>query len=159
MIKFIIRRILVSIPLLWAVLTLTFLGFRVFIPGDPVDIMAFLAPAQFKAQLRHELGFDQPLITQYWNFMKGALHFDFGNSVYSQQSVAHEIAIRFPTTLKLAASAIVIALIVGFTGGILSALFNRNILGSSITTLAVFGFSVPEFVLGTLAILLFAVKL
>jgi ABC-type dipeptide/oligopeptide/nickel transport system permease component len=160
MINFIIRRILIAIPLLWAVLTLTFLGFRVFIPGDPVDIMLFgRGTAADKIRLRHELGFDKPLITQYWNFMKGAVHFDFGNSVYSQQSVAHEIAIRFPTTLKLAVSAIVIALVVGFTGGILSALFNRNFIGSSITTLAVFGFSFPEFVLGTLAILLFAVKL
>jgi peptide/nickel transport system permease protein len=160
MINFIIRRILIAIPLLWAVLTLTFLGFRVFIPGDPVDIMLFgRGTAADKIRLRHELGFDQPLLTQYWNFMKGAVHFDFGNSVYSQQSVAHEIAIRFPTTLKLALSAILIALLVGFTGGILSALFNRNFIGSGITTLAVFGFSIPEFVLGTLAILLFAVKL
>jgi peptide/nickel transport system permease protein len=160
MITYIIRRVLISIPLLWAVLTLTFMGFRIFIPGDPVDIMLFgRGTAADKIRLRHELGFDQPVITQYWNFMKGAIHFDFGNSVYTQQSVAHEIAIRFPTTLKLALSAIVIALVIGFTGGILSALFNRNWVGSGITTLAVFGFSVPEYILGTLAILLFAVQL
>jgi ABC-type dipeptide/oligopeptide/nickel transport system permease component len=160
MIAFIIRRILIAIPLLWSVLTLTFWGFHLLIPGDPVDIMLFgRGTAADKIRLRHELGYDQPLIQQYWNFLKGAVHFDFGNSVYSQQSVFHEISIRYPTTLKLAASAMVLAILFGFTGGILSALFNRNFLGSGITTLAVFGFSIPEFVLGTIAGLIFGVQL
>ncbi len=103
MITFIVRRILISIPLLWAVLTLTFFGFRYFVPGDPVDIMLFgRATAADKTRLRHELGYDQPILTQYWNFIRNAVHLDFGNSVYSHDTVFHEIAIRFPTTLKLA---------------------------------------------------------
>jgi len=159
-ITFVVRRIVLSIPLLWAVLTLTFFGFRYFVPGDPVDIMLYgRGTAADKIRLRHELGFDKPMIVQYWNFIKGAAHLDFGNSVYSQQSVFHEIAIRFPTTLKLAAGALLLATIFGFTGGILSALFNRHPIGSAITTLAVFGFSIPEFVLGTIAGLIFAVQL
>jgi ABC-type dipeptide/oligopeptide/nickel transport system permease component len=157
---FIIRRILIAIPLLWAVLTLTFFGFRLLIPGDPVDIMLFgRGSAADKARLRHELGYDQPLITQYWHFIKGAVHFDFGNSVYSQQSVFHEIMIRYPTTLKLAGGALLIACIFGFTGGILSAVFNRSFLGGGITSLAVLGFSIPEFVLGTMMGVVFGVQL
>jgi|SRR5579875_1392751 len=160
MITFIARRILVSIPLLWAVLTLTFLGFRVFIPGDPVDIMMGLrGTAAERIRLRHELGLNQPLITQYWEYMRGAVHLDFGSSIYSHQTVFTEIAIRFPTTLKLAGGALVLALIFGLTGGILSAIFNRTPVDSGITSAAVLGFSVPEFVLGTVAGLVFGVIL
>jgi peptide/nickel transport system permease protein len=159
-ITFIVRRILISIPLLWAVLTLTFFGFRYLVPGDPVDIMLFgRATVADKIRLRHELGFDKPIIVQYWNFIKGAAHLDFGNSVYSHDTVFHEITVRFPTTLKLAVGALLLAVIFGFTGGILSAIFNRNPFGSAITTAAVFGFSIPEFVLGPIAGLIFGVKL
>jgi peptide/nickel transport system permease protein len=159
-ITFIVRRIVIAIPLLWAVLTLTFLGFRFLVPGDPVDIMLFgRATVADKLRLRHELGYDQPVLTQYWNFIKSAAHLDFGNSVYSHDTVFHEILVRFPTTLKLAAGALLLATIVGFSGGILSAIFNRNAAGSAITTFAVFGFSVPEFVLGTIAGLVFGVQL
>jgi peptide/nickel transport system permease protein len=159
-ITFVIRRILVSIPLLWSVLTLTFFGFRYLVPGDPVDIMLFgRATAADKLRLRHELGYDQPIVTQYWNFIKGAAHLDFGNSVYSHDSVYHEIAVRFPTTLKLAAGALLLAILFGFTSGILSAILNRSPVGSAITTFAVFGFSVPEFVLGTIGGLVFGVQL
>lgn len=160
MLTFIGRRILVSIPLLWAVLTLTFFGFHYLVPGDPVDIMLFgRATAADKVRLRHELGFDQPILTQYWNFIRNASHLDFGNSVYSHDSVFHEIVVRFPTTLTLAIGALLVASIFGFTGGILSATLNRNPVGSAITTFAVFGFSIPEFVLGTIAGLIFGVQL
>ncbi len=160
LLTFIARRILISIPLLWAVLTLSFLGFHVFLPGDAVDVMLFgRGTAADRALLRHELGLDKPLSVQYWNYMKGASHFDFGTSISSHQSVAHEIAIRFPTTLELAASALLLATVFGLTGGILSAIFNRNLIGPGITGAAVLGFSVPEFVLGTLAALVFGVRL
>src|SRR5436305_9935604 len=160
MTTFIVRRLLIALPLLWAVLTLTFFSFRLFVPGDPVDIMLFgRGTAADKIRLRHELGLDKPLLVQYWDYMKHAVRFDFGNSVTSQQTVAHEIAIRFPTTLKLAVSALFLAMIFGLTGGILSAIFNRNFIGTGITGLAVLGFSIPEFVLGTIAILIFSVQL
>jgi peptide/nickel transport system permease protein len=160
MLTYIARRILLSIPLLWAVLTLTFFGFRYLVPGDPVDIMLFgRATAADKIRLRHELGYDKPILVQYWNFLKDASHLDFGTSVYSHDTVYHEIMVRFPTTLKLAAGAALLAVIFGFAGGILSAIFNRNPIGTSITTFAVLGFSVPEFVLGTMAGLVFGVQL
>lgn len=160
MITFIVRRILISIPLLWAVLTLTFFGFRYLVPGDPVDIMLFgRATAADKVLLRHELGYDQPILTQYWHFIRDAAHLDFGNSVYSHDTVFHEIAARFPTTLKLAAGALLLATIFGVTGGIISAIRNRSPVGTAITTFAVLGFSIPEFVLGTITGLVFGVQL
>lgn len=160
MITFIARRIVLSIPLLWSVLTLTFFGFRYLVPGDPVDIMLFgRGTAADKFRLRHELGYDQPILTQYWDFIRNAAHLDFGNSVYSHDTVFHEIAVRFPTTLKLAAGALLVATIFGFAGGILSAILNRSPAGTAITTFAVFGFSIPEFVLGTITGLIFGVQL
>lgn len=160
MFTYIVRRILISIPLLWAVLTLTFFGFRYLVPGDPIDIMLFgRATAADKIRLRHELGYDQPILTQYWNFIRNAAHLDFGNSVYSHDTVFHEIAVRFPTTLELAAGALLLATLFGFVGGVLSAVYNRNLFGTTITTFAVVGFSIPEFVLGTIAGLIFGVQL
>lgn len=160
MITFIIRRILLSIPLLWAVLTATFLAFHLLVPGDPVDVILFgRGTAADKIRLRHELGLDQPVLTQYWNFIKGAAHFDFGNSITSQQPVAHEIAIRFPTTFTLAMCALGLALLFGLSGGILSAVYNRTSLGTGITTFAVFALSAPEYVVGTIAAFIIGVKL
>lgn len=160
MITFIVRRVLIAIPLLWAVLTLTFFGFRYFVPGDPVDIMLFgRGTAADKVRLRHELGYDQPILTQYWHFIRDAARLDFGNSVYSHGTVFREILVRFPTTLKLAAGALLIATILGFTGGIVSAIRTHNVVSTAITAIAVLGFSIPEFVLGTIAGLVFGVKL
>ncbi|HEV3309549.1 MAG TPA: ABC transporter permease [Chloroflexota bacterium] len=160
MLAFIIRRIAIAIPLLWGVLTLTFFSFRLLVPGDPVAIMLFgHATHADYVRLRHELGYDKPLLFQYWNFLKGAVHFDFGNSVQSQLPVAHEIASRFPVTLELAASALFLATVFGVICGIICALCNRNIVGPGLTTLAVLGFSIPEFVLGVMAGLVFGVYL
>jgi peptide/nickel transport system permease protein len=160
MLTYIIRRILISIPLLWAVLTLTFFGFRYLVPGDPVDIMLFgRGTAADKVRLRHELGYDRPIPAQYWDFIRNAAHLDFGKSVYGHDTVFHEILIRFPTTLKLTAGALLIAVVLGFTGGILSAVFNRTPADTAITTAAVLGFSIPEFVLGTVMGLIFGVQL
>jgi len=159
MLTFIVRRVLISIPLLWAVLTMTFFGFRI-IPGDPVSVILGISGSKAdRILLRHELGLDKPLLVQYWDFLKGAVHFDFGDSIISHQSVTHEIAIRFPTTLELAASGLVLAIIFGLLGGMLAAVFNRRFLGTGITGLAVFGISIPEFVLGTVLGLVVGVKL
>ncbi len=159
MLTFIVRRVLISIPLLWAVLTITFFGFRL-VPGDPVEVILGISGSKAdRIRLHHELGLDRPLLVQYWNFLKGAVHFDFGDSIISHQSVTHEIAVRFPTTLELAASGLVLAMGFGLLGGVLAAVFNRTFLGTGITGLAVLGISIPEFVLGTVLGLVVGVKL
>jgi peptide/nickel transport system permease protein len=87
MTTFILRRILIAIPLLWGVITLTFLSVHL-IPGDPAQIMLYgRGTAQDVARLRHELGLDQPLLIQYWNFFVNALHLDFGTSIRTHQTV------------------------------------------------------------------------
>lgn len=159
MTTYIIRRILISIPVLWGVLTLTFFSYHL-IPGDPVDIMLFgRGSAADRIRLRHELGLDKPILVQYWDFLRGAVHMDFGHSILTRQTVWHEISIRFPNTLQLAAAAFVIAVAIGLVAGVTSAVFNHRPLGLGITGLAVFGISLPSYWTGTMLALIFGVKL
>jgi ABC-type dipeptide/oligopeptide/nickel transport system permease component len=111
------------------------------------------------ARLRHELGLDQPLPVQYGNFMKGAVHLDFGTSISSHLPVLQEIGNRLPVTLELALGALLLATVFGCLGGIVSALFDRGPVGVGVTSIAVLGFSIPEFVLGVIVGLVFGVQL
>jgi peptide/nickel transport system permease protein len=156
---FICRRIAIAIPVLWAVLTLVFFSIHL-VPGDPVSLMLFgHGTKQDIVHLRHELGLDKPLWQQYVDFMAGAVHMDFGNSITSQQPVSHEIWVRLPFTAELAGSAFLLAILFGVTSGAFAAIFNRTPVGTAITLFAVLGISVPDFFLGTLLALLFGVYL
>lgn len=159
MATYIIRRILVSIPVLWGVLTLVFVSIHL-IPGDPAQVMLFGRghPADVAA-LRHQLGLDRPLPVQYWDFITHAARLDFGKSIMSHQPVMQEIWDRFPYTAELAASAMVLATIFGLITGVFSATHNRRISGTLVTGLAVLGISVPDFWLGTMLAVVFGVDL
>ncbi len=158
MITYIIRRILISIPLLWGVLTLVFVGVHL-IPGDPAEIMLFgRGTAEDVARLRHELGLDLPLPTQYWDFIAHAVRLDFGRSIVSSQSVFDEIWARWPSTLELVAVAMVLAILFGLLGGIVAAMFDQRPLGLSVTGLAILGISLPAFWVGTMLALIFGVN-
>lgn len=158
MATYIVRRVLIAIPLLWAVATLVFISIHL-IPGDPVQAMLFgRGSAQDVARLRHELGLDQPLPVQYWHFLINAAHLDFGRSIRTQQPVSSEIAQRFPATLELAACSMVLSMILGGISGVFAAIVRRP-LGTLITGVAVLGISIPDFWLGTVLALIFGVKL
>ncbi len=159
MITYIIRRILVSIPVLWGVLTLVFISIHL-IPGDPAQVMLFGRghPADVAA-LRHQLGLDRPLPVQYWSFITHAAHLDFGTSIISHQPVMQEIWDRFPYTAELAVSAMILATIFGVITGIYSATHNRRLSGTVVTGFAVLGISVPDFWLGTMLAVIFGVNL
>jgi peptide/nickel transport system permease protein len=154
-----IRRVLVSIPVLWGVLTLVFFSIH-FIPGDPAQVMLFGRghPGDVQA-LRHQLGLDRPLLVQYGDFMLHAARLDFGQSVVSHQPVMQEIWTRFPYTAALALSAMALSAVFGLTTGVLAAMFNRSPLGTAITSFAVLGISIPDFWLGTVLAVIFGVKL
>jgi peptide/nickel transport system permease protein len=159
MISFIVRRILVSIPLLWGLITITFLSLHL-VPGDPVKIMmGGRGNASAVRNIRHQLGLDQPLGVQYMHFITGALHLDFGTSFVTHQQVWSEIAQRFPATLELTLVAMAMSMIFGLITGVLAAVFNRSLLGTAITSFSVLGISVPDFWLGTMLALVFGVKL
>jgi peptide/nickel transport system permease protein len=159
MLTFIVRRFLIAIPVLWAVLTLVFFSIHL-VPGDPVAAMLFgRGTASEILRLRHELGLDQPLWQQYLTFMGNATHLDFGTSLSAHQPVSALILERFPYTAQLALAAFVLSLIFGVSSGVLAATLNRTALGTIITSLAVLGISIPDFFLGTVLALVFGVQL
>jgi peptide/nickel transport system permease protein len=156
---YIVRRILVSIPVLWGVLTMVFISVHL-IPGDPAQVMLFGRghPADVAA-LRHQLGLDRPLSVQYWDFLTHALRLDFGKSILSHQPVMQMIWDRFPYTAELAVCAMILASIFGLVTGVYSATHNRKLSGTLVTGVAVFGISIPDFWLGTMLAVIFGVKL
>jgi ABC-type dipeptide/oligopeptide/nickel transport system permease component len=158
-IAFIIRRLMLSIPTLIGVMVVVFLLLYV-APGDPVqDMVGERADAETIARLRKELHLDEPLPKQFALYAGGILKGDLGNSYITQRPIIRDIKERFPKTLLLAGSAMLLASVLGITIGVLSARnpggwFDRFGLG-----LAYLGISFPVYWVGLILILIFAVTL
>ncbi len=159
MLAFIIRRLALAIPTLLGVMVVVFLLLYV-APGDPVqDMVGERADAETIARLRKELKLDEPLYTQFASYTGGVLRGDLGNSYITQRSILSDIKERFPKTLLLAGSAMLLASVLGITIGVLSARnpggwFDRLSLG-----FAYIGISFPVYWVGLILILIFAVNL
>jgi peptide/nickel transport system permease protein len=158
MTRYIIRRLLWGAALLFIVSALTFVLFDVLPSAEPARLRAGrTATPQAIAHIRHELGLDKPIYTQFYDYMRGiVLHFDLGYSFYSDASVKGLIAERLPATISLAAGAIVIWLLVGLSVGIVSAVRRRTLLDRTAMVTALMFISAPEYWLGLLALFLFA---
>jgi ABC-type dipeptide/oligopeptide/nickel transport system permease component len=151
---FLVRRLGQSVLTLFAVSVFAFAMIHL-VPGDPATIaLGPNATPQAVAQLRHQLGLDQSLPHQYWTFIIDALHGNFGVSIRSQQPVYAEIISRAGSTVDLALSATVLAVIVGVGVGVIAATPRRWI-DLSVMTTALAGLSMPTFWSGILLILLF----
>ena len=156
---YIVKRVLLVIPVLIGVSIVAFLMSHL-VPGDPVTVMlGERATAEDAARLREELGFNEPLYIQYLNYVQGVLQGDLGTSIRSGQPVLTEIQDRFPSTLVLTVSAIVVASIVGVTLGVAAAVARQGWVDGAIMAFALLGISVPTFWSGILLILLFGVRL
>ena len=130
------------------------------VPGDPVEVMlGEYASNADRSALRTALGLDQPLLEQWLLFLKGAVQLDFGTSLFTGRPVAHLITSHFAMTLVLAAAALAVALAIGLPLGVIAALHHGRPWDTLASTLAVVGMSVPNFVLGPVLIIVFAVKL
>jgi len=157
--SFIVRRLLLSIPTLFGVLVVVFLLLYV-APGDPVqEMVGERADPETIARLRKELHLDEPLLSQFTHYTGGVLRGDFGNSYITQRPIITDIRERFPKTLLLAGSAMLLASVLGITLGVLSARnpggwFDRLGLG-----VAYLGISFPVYWVGLILILVFAVML
>ncbi|MBO0702239.1 MAG: ABC transporter permease [Candidatus Dormibacteraeota bacterium] len=159
MVSYIVRRLLIAIPTLIGVATITFLLLHL-IPGDPARVIA--GPQATQADVNHlrvQLGLNLPLWQQYLNFLWGLVQGNLGTSFVTGGPVMQQIASRFPFTLELAVLSMVIALVVGITLGLLAALRQNSPLDLIISAIAVFGVSVPVFWTGLLLIILFAVDM
>lgn len=161
MTAYLIRRLLLLIPVVLGVLTLVFL-MRALVPGDPIEIM-FLGQMppdpETVASIRRELGLDVPLPMQYVRYVAGAVQGDLGRSIRTRRPVLHEIADRYPRTLLLTGASLLVALLVGLTTGILAAVYKDTAIDFITMLLALAGLSMPAFWFGLLMIQFFGVQL
>jgi ABC-type dipeptide/oligopeptide/nickel transport system permease component len=157
--RFLFRRLLLTIPVLIGVATLVFSLIHL-VPGDPAQSMLGegAAPEDIAA-LREKLGLNEPLYLQYGAFMRGLLRGDLGTSLRYGTPVAREIGARLPNTIRLAAAAMTVALLLAIPLGILAAVFRGTPIDHGAMTLSLLGISLPNFWLGPLLALLFAVEL
>lgn len=158
MAKYIIKRLIASIFTLWLVVTLTFFLAHA-IPGGPFTSEKKLPPA-IEANLKAKFGLDKPISKQYTSYIENALHGDFGMSMqYEGRMVGDIISYSFPNSAKLGGVAILFAVIAGIYLGAVGALHQNKWQDGISTILSTFGVTVPSFVLATLLIYVFSLKL
>ena len=159
MARFLARRLALTIPVLLGVATLVFSLIH-FIPGDPAQAMlGEAAPQADVDELRKRLGLDRPLLEQYLTFLGGLVRGDLGTSLRTEQPVATQILERMPATMELAAAAMFVAICVSIPLGIAAAVWRGTAVDHAAMTLALTGVSIPNFWLGPLLAIVFAVEL
>ncbi|MSO56155.1 MAG: ABC transporter permease [Acidobacteria bacterium] len=159
MIHYLIRRVLLTIPVLLGVATLVFALIH-FIPGDPAQAMLGEGASQEDvAQLRERLGLDRPLLEQYGTFLNGVVHGDLGVSLRNDQPVARQIVERMPATAELAFAAMTVAVLIALPLGIAAAVWRGTWIDFGAMSLSLVGISIPNFWLGPLMAIVFAVEL
>ncbi|MBP1967296.1 ABC transporter permease [Paenibacillus aceris] len=159
MFVYIIRRLLQMIPVLLGVILVVFLIMQL-VPGDPAVLLAGEgASAETVERIRHQLGLDQPLFIQYFQYVIDVVRGDFGISLRSNLPVFNEIMIRLPITIELAVASIFITIVFGMLAGIVSATKQYTASDITIMIIALLGVSLPSFCLGLSLIYFFSVKL
>jgi len=159
MVAFILRRLVLTLPVVWIVMTLVF-GLIHMVPGDPVaQMLGEGASATQVERLRHELGLDRPVLDQYRAYMAGVLRGDLGTSFRNQESVLRSILTRYPATIELAVASTIFSIIVALPFGVISAIRRGRAADRMISFVSLLGISLPNFALGPMLILLFSIML
>jgi len=157
--RYLIRRVLVSIPTVFLVVTLVFLAFRV-IPGDPAQMYAGeQATRETLEQVRKELGLDKPVHIQYVEYLKNLARGDLGRSYITRRPVIVEISTRFANTVKLSLAAISLAVVTGLTMGLIAAVKQERFWDYLFSILALVGISTPVFWLALILMYIFSLRL
>ncbi|WP_408008484.1 ABC transporter permease [Pseudalkalibacillus sp. A8] len=157
--KYIIRRIFDLLPTIFVVAVIVFIITRM-IPGDPAAVMLGpQASVEDIEALREELGLNAPLYTQFLQYISNLATGDFGVSLTYNEPIVHLILDRFPNTLVLAVSALIIAFMIGVPAGIISASKQNSLLDYSVMLISLIGVSMPIFWLGVMLVLYFSVNL
>ena len=155
--NFLLRRLLLLIPVLWGVATLVFLLLH-FIPGDPVDLMlGDSALGTDRETLRDQLGLNDPLIVQYLRYFGDLLQGDWGTSLFSKKPVFEEIMERVPATVELMLGAMVVTILVAMPLGLIAAVNKGTWIDQGAMIFSLLGVSIPNFWLGPMLILLFSI--
>jgi len=159
LLKKFLRRLLYTIPAIWLILTMVFLLIHI-VPGDPVQqMLGDDARPEDIGPLRHALGLDVPIGTQYARYLKGLVRGNWGQSFHFSRPVFAIVFERFPATFELAIAALLVCLLIAIAAGVYSA---QKRGGAGDRTTAVFtllGLSVPNFALGPVLILLFSIEI
>jgi peptide/nickel transport system permease protein len=159
MFAFIVRRLLLTVPVVWIVVTLVFALIHL-VPGDPVaQMLGEGASATQIERLRHELGLDRPLWDQYRTYISGVVRGDLGISFRNQETVAHSILSRYPATIELAIASTIFSILVAVPLGVLAAIRRGRPVDHFVGFISLFGVSLPNFALGPMLILFFSIVL
>jgi peptide/nickel transport system permease protein len=157
-----LRRLAISIGLVWVVATIVFLAIHL-VPGDPAELLLSqggVAPDPAAvAELRGQLGLDRPILVQYGDSMTRLMRGDLGRSLQDDSSVAQEIGRRLPRTLELIGAAMLMAVLIGVPAGTFAATRRGGIWDRIATALSGLALSIPVFVLGTVFVFIFAQRL
>jgi oligopeptide transport system permease protein len=158
MLRFVLRRLFSAVPTIFIVVTMSFFLIR-FAPGGPFNVERALPP-QILANLMRAYQLDQPILQQYLHYLWNALHLDFGPSyIYRDFTVTQLIAQSLPYSLKLGTFALIIAVFGGVAAGVVAALRQNGPVDYALMSFATIGLTVPNFVVGPVLSLIFAVML
>ena len=157
MVKYVIKRLLLAVLTVFIICAITFFTMHA-IPGGPFNREKALSPAT-KAALEQRYGMDKPLIEQFLDYMNGVIHGDFGVSLKNGRDISAIIGESFPVSAKLGVSAMIVALFFGTVFGSLAALMRNKWPDRLIVFFSTLFTAVPSFVLATLLLLVFCIKL
>ncbi len=157
--RYFFQRLLLLLPTLLGALTLVFFLIHM-VPGDPVEVMlGETARAADKEELRRSLGLDRPLLAQYRNFLTGLVTADLGRSLSEQSSVSALIRARIPATLQLTVCAMAVALLLSFSLALAAARRRASWIDRAALLFSLLGLSLPNFWLGPMLMIVFAIQL
>jgi ABC-type dipeptide/oligopeptide/nickel transport system permease component len=155
----ILQRIAYTVPAVWLIITTVFLLIHI-VPGDPVvQMLGENARAEDLAQLRHALGLDAPLGTQYLRYLAGLFRGDWGASFHFGRSVSAIVFEHLPATLELALAGLFVCLIIAIPAGVYSAARQGSAADHAASVFTLLGLSLPNFALGPLLILVFSIEI
>src|SRR5450759_3705281 len=156
MFKYVLKRMLMVIPVMIGVSIIVFSLMRVFSPDPAPIVLGQHATQASITTWRQANGLDAPVVTQYFTYIGGALKGDLGVSYYTKSPAAREIGARFPATIELALAAIIFATILGILLGVMAAVKKNSVFDAAGSLFALIGVSIPIFWLGILFIMFFA---
>ncbi len=156
MLKYVIKRVLMVIPVMIGVSIIVFSLMRVFSPDPAPIVLGQHATIETMEAWRDANGLNDPVVTQYFKYLAGAFKGDLGTSYYTKTPVTEEIFARFPATIELAIAAIIFASIVGILLGIVAAVKKNSVFDAAGSLFALVGVSIPIFWLGILLIMFFS---
>jgi peptide/nickel transport system permease protein len=158
--RYLLKRILGSFVVMWAVATLVFFMLRM-VPGDPLTAMLFdVGDPAAAEEIKAQFGLDQPIYVQYMKWFWQMLHGNLGRSLYgSHQQVSLLVAQSLPRTLSLATLSFIVAIVIAVPAGLIAATRKNSNLDHAVSFVAFLGLSMPDFWLGILLIIVFAANL